>query len=541
MNGSDLIAALSSPEAYAFPVTGEIEVLQTHISMLFFVNDRVFKVKKTVDMGFLDYSTLDRRRHFCEEEVRLNRRLAAQIYIGVSPIVRDADGVIRVSAAGHEEGVREVIDYAVEMRRLPEDRMLDHLLAAQQADERTIDLILDTVIPFHDTCERGPAVAAYGEPSEVHAQMRENLDRLKMFASDDPLGEGDPPRTLSTLQWTHLRQWVERFVTANQSLLAARRDGGFIRELHGDMHAGNICMCEDGITIYDCIEYTPRYRCRDVACEMAYLAMDLDLRGRADLANLLINRYAERTGDPALRDLDTFYRVSMAIVRALVESIRAAESEVEPAERAHSFEAAARYVSLAIGYTLPPTLVIMSGLPGTGKSWFAESLATALRGRWIRSDEVRKELAGLAPTSRDDSIYTDALTRQTYDKMLSRARAAIEQGESVVLDATYSKAEQRTQVQQLADDLGSRAVLLCLDVGDEAVIQRRLTARSREGTDPSDADWNTFKLLRDAFEPPDEWPATESVRVDATSNAATRPEVVRLALDQLVRSGSTTQ
>lgn len=511
---SELIAALSQPQAYPFQVVAPIDVCQTHISMLFFVDDRVFKVKKAVDMGFLDYTTIERRQHFCAEEVRLNRRLAGEIYRGVTPIMRDASGKVRVG--GDEDG-GEVIDYAVEMVRLDERRMLANLIEHNDVDQALIDTILDVVIPFHEACERGGDIAAYGDPAEVMAQMRENLERLEPHATRGPLSVRDP-HTLSRHQWSHLRSWVIGWAEDHHDLLRSRAHDGFVRELHGDMHAGNICLTDDGVVIYDCIEYTRRYRCRDVACEMAYLAMDLDSRGRPDLATHLIERYATRSGDRDLRRLDAFYRVNMAIVRCLVESIRSREPEVDAAERDASRRAARQYASLAVGYTCPAPIIVMCGLPGTGKSWCASALARAFRAAWVRSDVVRKEIAGVSVETRDAPIYTVAMTRATYTRLLERARAHATQQTAVILDATYATKADRDAVESLARELNVPSVLVYLNVGDASVIKARLAARASDPSEPSDAGWRAFEEIRSTFEPPTHWAADRFVQIDATSD-----------------------
>ncbi len=520
MQTADLIVALQSAGAYPDPPRAGVTVLQTHISMLFFTDDRVFKVKKPITLDFLDYSTLERRRHFCEEEVRLNRRLAPEVYLGVAPITRDLDGVIHV----HGDG--EVIEYAVEMVRLPDDRMMGALLDRGEIDNQLMDEIVQLLATFHQKAATGPGVDEFGRPDEIAAQLEDNLQGL------DPFVRG---AVLSSRLHEHLQNAARTWLQEHRELLEQRVCDGRTREGHGDLHTGNICLMRDGVVVYDCIEFSRRFRCRDVAAELAFLAMDLDFRCYRGFAAYLLHRYAELTGDPELPEVAAFYKTHLAMVRGRVACLRSVDTQLEPGDRRAARIEAMQYFHLAAAYALEPVLVVMCGLPGTGKSHAARAIARPFEATVLRSDVIRKELAGLPPDARpadgrETGIYAPEFTRRTYDAMVQRAREHLGHGRTVVIDATCPAASMRAPFLDAARDLGVACVLVETTCPPETVRQR-LQQRGGDPDEPSDADWAIYEHARKRFEPPDELAASQCVQVD------TRDEPVGLVaavLDRLV-------
>jgi aminoglycoside phosphotransferase family enzyme len=258
----ELAAALRRPQAYPFEVD-RIEVRQTHISVLFFARGRVYKIKKPVDLGFLDFTTLQRRRFFCEEEVRLNRRLAPDTYLGVASVARDSDGHIRIHSAGAAPSrvPEEVIEYAVEMRRLPADRMLDHLLDHGAVDNAVLDRLVDVLVEFHRSAPTGEGVDEFGAPEAVARAVLDNLRHSRPFAGPLRASASGSVATLSPILHDHLVASTESLLRKHRALFVQRVGDGRIRDGHGDLHAGNICLTDAGIVIYDCIEFTPHLRC----------------------------------------------------------------------------------------------------------------------------------------------------------------------------------------------------------------------------------------------------------------------------------------
>jgi aminoglycoside phosphotransferase family enzyme/predicted kinase len=516
VNTAQLINVLSRPEAYPFAVD-RVEVRQTHISVLFLAGDRVYKVKKPVDLGYLDYTTLEKRRFFCGEEVRLNRRLARDVYLGVVAIVRRPDGSARLAAPGKPGDDLEVIDYAVEMRRLPEDRMLSARLDRGDVDDAVIDAIADVLLEFHRRAATGPGVDEHGGPEGVAHAIGGNLRYVEPFAA----GAG---ATLSAALFGWLRGNAEAFIQRNAALLAARVEAGRIRDGHGDLHAGNICLTDDRIVIYDCIEFDPRLRCGDVVKDLAFLVMDLEARDQRGFGRRLARHYARATSDGDLETLLPFYKAHFACVRGKVNSIAAADATLDPDR-------------LAASCWLPPALIVMCGLPGSGKSWLARHLARALDAAALASDVIRKRLAGIPATARAsgaeaEALYSRRSSERTYAALLEQARARLGERRTVVADATFPHARSRAPFVEAARAAGAPLVVVHLDC-PEAGIARRLRDRPRAADEASDADWAVYHRLKPHFEPPREIPGRYLVVSDGTADAeAVVSDVIDRILEQ---------
>lgn len=526
MRLDESIEALSKAEAYrecglGDPSTlGPVGIRQTHISAVFLVGDRAWKLKKPVDLGFLDFSTLAKRRRFCEEELRINRRTAPEVYLGVDSVVRDGHGSLRVTA---DPGAREIVDVAVRMRRLPEGGLLDEQLdrlGGEAGDpgvasgRARLGTLLARFAPdlaeFHAACSTGEGIDEHGGPEGMRRQFEENLDRLRPFAGDGPSS------VLSERRWRRLRERAFAKLESERSRLMRRVREGRVREGHGDLHAGNLCEVEGRLVAFDAIEFDRRLRCRDVACEVAHLAMDLDRRGMPAFAARWTKAYARTSGDREVVDLAPLFRFHYAVVRALVEAIRSRDADVPETERASSLASARRYADLATGYLLPPSLVFTCGLQGSGKSTVARAIARPLRALVLRSDEVRKRLAGIAIDDRrgrdrqGGDLYGEAWTGRTYDRLLGSAEAAMRRGRHVVVDAAFPTAERRAAFVDLARSRKAPWVLVEATC-DREEIRRRLAARAADRREPSDADWAVYERAERAFERPAEIPETHRV------------------------------
>jgi aminoglycoside phosphotransferase family enzyme/predicted kinase len=512
----DAIKALSEADAYRECGTGEladmapIETRQTHISVVFLAGGFAWKVKKPVDLGFLDFSTLAKRRHFCEEEVRVNRRTAPELYLGVDAVVRDPDGSLRLTS---DPGDREVVEVAVRMRRLPEQGLFDHQLE-QGSDEsglseRTrIRAILSRfavdLAAFHAASPTGPGIDEHGGSDGMRRQFEENFARLAPLTGEGELDAISPRR----FAW--LKQQGFARLALHRDLLAQRVEAGRVREGHGDLHAGNLCEVDGRLLAFDAIEFDRRMRCRDVACEAAHLAMDLDRRGFAVLAAQWTRAYAGASNDRAVIELGPLFRFHYALVRTLVEAIRSRDPNVPDASRATSLVSARRYADLATGYLLPPSIVLTCGLPGTGKSTMARAIAKPLRALVLRSDIVRKRLAGVAIDDRSGldasggSLYSPEWTGRTYASLRDAAEAGLRRGRHVVVDAAFSRASQRAMFADLADrsDVPKRPFILVEATCDREVVRQRLAQRAADRREPSDADWSVYEQAERAFERP---------------------------------------
>ena len=523
-----LIEGLSRPSAYPRSPS-DVELVQTHISLVFLAGDRVYKVKKPVDLGFVDYTTLARRRRFCEEEVRLNRRLAPSLYLGVVPITAGRDGSLRVGGRG------ETVEVAVEMRRLPADRMLDRLLDRGEIDNEEMEALAGLLAGFHRRGATGPGVDEYGAPKRVALNVRENFEQTAVFVASPPDRVPGGARTSSPRLHAFLRGAAERFLVDHGDLLERRVRESRIRDGHGDLHAGNICFGEQGIIVYDCIEFARRFRCSDVACDLAFLAMDLDYRGFRAFSRFLVLRYADHAHDAELESLIGFYKGYRAIVRAKVASFAAADPDLEPEKRGQKSLEARRYFHLAAAYELPPVLILTCGLPASGKSTTARFLAAPFEATLLRSDLRRKLLAGMPPTQRADAeygsgIYAPEMTERTYGSLLADAEAALTHSRSVVVDASFAHAAQRCAFAELARSVGAPFLVVEASAPEE-MIQARMTARRQDPCEISDADLGVYLRMRQNYEPPTELSELQLLR---TGIGEPGEDAVARAIDCLI-------
>jgi len=459
-----LIQALLDPTVYPHPVNA-VELVETHISWVFLAGERVYKVKKPVDLGFLDFTTLGRRRRFCEEEVRLNRRLAADTYLGVVELRRGPSG-IRLGGPGR------TVEVAVEMRRLPADRMLDRLVADGRAQPGLMRDLAGVVARFHAEAETGGSIDEMGGADVLRRNWDENFDQTANVAAD--VWPPDERR--------RLRAYADGFLARADAALAARVRDHRIRDCHGDLQAQHVC-CVDPVQIFDCIEFNPRFRFGDTAGEIAFLAMDLERLGAPALATEFINGYLDETGDyEAVRLLD-FYRAYRAFVRAKVMAFQIAERPGLVSEARALFALAGRFARPRAG----GRLILITGVMGSGKSTVARRVAAALGAVVIRTDVVRKRLGGIglherAPAAFGEGLYTADMSRRTYEEALRLAAALARDGWPIVLDGSFSHAAERETAREAARALGvSHATLWC-DAPDH-VIAGRLARRSGDVSD----------------------------------------------------------
>ncbi|MBI2165498.1 MAG: AAA family ATPase [Chloroflexi bacterium] len=501
MSPPALVSALLGPQAYPSEERPQQVVLvETHISYLFLTGRHVYKVKKPVDFGFLDFTTLEKRKYFCHEEVRLNQRLSPGVYLDVVEI-RGEGGRLTIGGQGL------VVEYAVKMRQLPAHRAMSALLARGQVDQDMVRRLASRIFAFHQQAERGPHIAAAGTVEAIKVSIDENFQQTDRYIGV----------TLAPHQYELVRAYSYAFMEGKRDLFSRRAREGFIRDCHGDLHTAQIFF-EDGISVIDCIEFNTRFRYIDVASDLAFLAMDLDFDGAHDLSRLLVETYQALSGDTGLADLLDFYRCYRAYVRGKVESFRLDQTGLPEPEGARVTARAGSYFALAARYAAmrPPYLILAFGLMGTGKSTLAGSLAKALGAEVINSDMVRKELAGVPPTVHryepwDTGIYTEEFTRRTYEEMLRRASALIAKGRGVVLDASFSHHEQREAARALAAQCGVPFYSLCTHC-PPSIVRERLVARQQASDTPSDGRWELFERQVQSFDPPE----TDAIEVDTS-------------------------
>ncbi|GFO66779.1 kinase [Geomonas limicola] len=451
----------------------------------------MYKVKKPVDFGFLNFTTLDRRRFYCEEEVRLNRRLCPDIYLGVVELRQGQEGL-------RFEGTGTLVDYAVKMKRLPEERMLQRIVERGELALEQLDELARVIAAFHLEAARGPHIDELGSVAAIRANWTENFQQIAPY-----LG-----RTISRGDLAFIEQWIAEFLDTRQGLLQQRVAEGYIRECDGDLHLGNICLT-DRVCIFDCIEFNERFRYSDTAADVAFLLMDLDNLGHPEFCEPFLQRYQETTGDHGLTEVLDFYRIYRAFVRGKVTSLRLSE-ELSEEEAGKLAAAANRYFRLARGYCLrerlAPMLIVTCGVMGSGKSALAGELCRDLGLTLLSSDRVRKALAGRAPTERGKEgygagIYSPESSEATYRALLERAREELVRGHGVVVDATFRRRGDRAAFQALAESLGVPYHLVEIRCERE-VLARRLRERSLDPSVVSDGRVEFLERQLAEFEAP---------------------------------------
>lgn len=482
MDLAELIAALSQPGAYRFPAD-EVVVCQTHISVVFLAGSFAYKIKKPVKLSFVDFSTLELRRHYCDEEVRLNRRLAPNVYLGVVPVTR-------VGSAVQVEGDGELVDWAVKMERLPAEATLRERLRRNEVGDEAITALARTIADFHRKAEANARIAAFGRFEAVARNIRENFTEWKP--------EGEPDRA----NCERVRKLMDDALLQAGSLIEARALRGVPRDLHGDLRLDHSYLFPDrpppeDLVIVDCIEFTERFRFIDPVADMAFLVMDLRRAGRRDLADAFAAAYFQASGDDEGRQLLTLYTAYRASVRAKVEGIKSAAKEVPEGERATSLAESRAHSLLALGELETPgrrpCLLLTAGLPGAGKSTLATALAERCGLQIIRTDVVRKEIAvGVA------DLYTPEWIHRTYEECLRRAGDVVAGGGRVLVDANFRKECERLPFLEAGAHWGVPVLTLYCQASPE-VVRERLAARRG---DASDADWAVYCKLAPEWEPP---------------------------------------
>jgi len=483
----EIATALLQPAAYPDPTDG-VELAQTQMSFVFLTQKFVYKTKKPVNFGYLDYSTLEKRQALCHKEVELNRRLCPEAYLGVVPVTREADGRIIISGRG------ETIEYAVWMRRLPQNRMLNVLLTQDAVMPDMLQQVARKMADFHRRAATSPEISKFGELDMVKFNCDENFSQTEKYLN----------KTLAPGRYERLKDYTNNFLTKNAELFRRRVTDGFIKDCHGDLHAAHICF-ENGISIYDCIEFNDRFRYADAASEIAFLAMDLDHYGRADLSGAFVKEYITVSGDAQMADLMTFYKVYRAYVRGKVESFQLNDPYIPDERKQAVMLSASGYFDLASSYIKPrPQLVITAGFVGTGKTALAKEVSKRLGMTVISSDVVRKQLSAIPLTEHhfdefDTGLYSKDMSRRTYDKMFADAEAILAQGGSVILDASFIKRAERQRAVELAQRMGADYFAAECRL-DDAVIKQRLEQRLKEGS-PSDGRWAILEPQKQAYEP----------------------------------------
>jgi len=478
-----LVQALLDPKAYP-EIPPKIELVQTQMSFVFLTDNFVYKVKKPVNLGYLDYTTLEKRKFYCQREIELNRRLCPDAYLGVVSITQDKGNIV-IGGQG------EAIEYAVRMRRLPQEKMMAALLERDQVSTEMIAGVAERLAEFHRRAETSVSISQFGGLDTITRNTEENFTQTEKYIG----------QTISQQKYQQIKDYTDSFIAQNASLFQKRVKEGRIRDCHGDLHAAHICF-SDGICIYDCIEFNDRFRYSDVASEVAFLAMDLDHYGRADLSRSFVKTYVARSRDSELLRLLNFYKCYRAYVRGKVACFQLDDPYIKEKEPVR--KTARSYFDLAHAYLRPkPALFITVGLVGSGKTVLAQALARQLGLVAIHSDVTRKRLAAIPLTEHrfeefDHGIYSADFSRLTYDTMLNEARTILAEGSSVILDASFIRTEHRRKAKRLAEETKADFFIIECTLAEE-IVPERLTERLKQGT-VSDGRWEIFEEQKRQFE-----------------------------------------
>ncbi len=522
-----VLQALGQGGIYPHPVQA-VEHLQTHISHIFLTGSLAYKLKKPVDLGFLDFRGLEDRRRYCLEELRLNRRLAPAIYRQVLAVARRGEGL---ALAPLDDPGGEVVEYVLQMVQMDQGRMMDRLLDQGQVTPERVAKLARLLALFYASETPTPQVAFAGRPSQVRLNVEENFRQTLDYQGI----------CVAPARWRAVREFSLGFLKDHRDLFLDRVNQGRVVDGHGDLHSGNINLpLEGGPIVFDCIEFNQRFRWQDAACDLAFLAMDLDHHGRRDLREVLISEYLSASGDRDLLRVLDFYLCYRAVVRAKVYGFMHEDPALELAERFRDLTRARSYFRQAAGYAggePPYFLVCLMGLMGTGKSYLAKLLAQTTGWPLISSDLVRKQRAGLAPDqpSRDvwgQGLYSSSATADTYEALARRAGSRLEMGASVIVDASFREEAWRRRFLDLAAQEGAAPLLVEVYAAPE-VVAGRLARREASGGNPSDGRRELVAVQAAAWEEPSVRAAAHLVRVDGGAEAPAKMAKLMARLEQM--------
>ena len=478
-----LVKRLQNAALYDHPVEN-FSVIETHISWVILTGQYVYKMKKPVNFGFLDFSTVERRKYYCHEELRLNRRFAPALYLAVVPVY-----------GTHEQPCLDTqdsppVEYLVKMRQFSQSCLLDNIAANKNLSYTHVDNMADVVAKLHLRATSAENDSAYGTLKSVHHWVEENFQQILPLQNDQQI--------IDLL--TALHNWSIRERDRCTELIEARRQDGYVRECHGDLHLGNMTLIDDQITAFDCLEFNAELRFIDVINEAAFVMMDLQSRGYQHFAWRFINRYLQYTGDYSGVSMLRYYLAYRAMVRAKVAALRLQQTDVESHTEGGQDHTFTTYTELAKKYSQDyrPILILMHGLSGSGKSTLAKQIAEVFGGFQIRSDVERKRLFEIDETSLsgsglDSGIYTHKATLQTYAHLMRMASAIVKAGYPAIIDASFLEYSRRAEFRALADTLETACILIDCNA-PEPVLRKRVTQRSSSGKDASEA--NTQVLER---------------------------------------------
>lgn len=520
----EIIGFLGDSASYRHRPTN-VTIIQTHASIVAIAPPYVYKVKKNVDLGFLDYSTPELRKQYCQQEVALNRRLAPDIYLGITPIVRTAEGGLMFAETG------DVVEYAVTMRQIPDEALLKNRLARGQVSRSDMAGVARLLGAFYRGQQPAPEVRSFGSPEQIRYSIEENFTQTERFSG----------AAISASALRAIRAYNARFFEIFSPTLERRAAEGRIVECHGDLHLEHIAFLPEGVRIFDCIEFSDRFRCIDVANDAAFLAMDLEFHKRFDLAQTFAETIAAETGDRNAVPVLNFYKCYRAYVRGKVAALRSVSTGLPAPELHASFALAKKYFRLALHYALShsrPTALFVMGKPASGKSSLAQHIAAETGWKYCSSDILRKELGGVHLYERGSekerkTLYSTGMTERTYASMEKELASAGAARRQIVIDATFGKKLHRDRFREAAARAGMRHCFIVAHTSD-AETAERLKRRDHNTHTISDARLEDYAAIAAGYEEPDELPRGQKIEAECSGR---QRQLCGDMLSELARSG----
>lgn len=494
---SNLLHFLEQPESYPHQVD-EVQHIQTHISHVFIAGSFVYKLKKYVNFDFLDYSTLEKRRELCYQEVKLNRRLSDDIYLGVIGFAKKEEAYFFEEDDLDSE---RIVEYAVKMNKLPDDYFLHRITENYKLTFEHLDRVADRLAGFYLDQDQPSDISEWGKIKTIKVNTDENFEQTEPFIG----------QTIDQNSFTAIRYFTNQYFQQNKQFFQERIDNGRIVDGHGDLKLEHIHITPKNVQIYDCIEFNERFRFGDVAADLAYLAMDLDFNHCRREEHYFVNQMSKMLDDKHLLQIIDFYKCYRAYVKGKIKSLQSSEEETAEDERENAERLAKQFFNLSLRYALlgsGPAVIVIMGRIGTGKSTLAKLLATRLNIEQYSSDEIRKSLAGLPLTERTasarrKSLYSGEMSEKTYNKLFEKALEPVSRGNAVIIDATFSNQKLRQTLIDKAHKEAASFLFVETQASDETIINR-LQERAERTDVISDARPEDFEKLNAGYENPSE-------------------------------------
>lgn len=487
----DLIQFLSDVDSYG-DSTQKVSVVQTHISVVALLDEVVYKFKKPVNFGFLDFTSLERRKFYLEEEIRLNQRLTKDVYWQIVPLYQLPHGKLTFDPPpAHPE--KYLVEYGLKMRRLSHINFLDELIKKPTFDWQKLGLVANKLARFYNRVPVQDEVSQWGTRENIRLSIEENFEQIKPFIKN----------TIQPLEFRVIRAFQFYFLENNAALFQQRIDDGKILECHGDLKAEHVHVEDGEVNVYDCIEFNERFRCIDILNDVAFLSMDLDFRHKYNLSNFFVDEITKQVEEGEFMDLLDFYKSYRAFVKGKVESFTSASLEVPAKIRHKCSEKARKYFKLSLKYALigsQATLVVVYGGVATGKTTLAQKIAKHMGIQHFNSDFIRKQMAGIPTYERTKEedlhrVYSKEMTEQVYTALFERGIECAFQEGTAILDATFRDVSKLEQLLDRVREVQPLRVVFIEAVAPDEVIKERLLAREDEGS-VSDARIEHFEMLK---------------------------------------------